>query len=96
MAFSSSVKQNLVVFLADMFNVLEINPVKCVRYPGADKFSTGTYTEIREYIEWLLIFRWCIYVFNFSSCNVTFFLVVRLKIPTLITGRSSTYLHKCT
>jgi len=30
-------KQNLVVFLADLFNVLEIHPVKCVRFPGTDK-----------------------------------------------------------
>lgn len=36
-------KQNLVVFLADLFNVLEINPVKCVRYPGGDKVTTGAY-----------------------------------------------------
>ncbi|XP_023247057.1 patronin isoform X2 [Copidosoma floridanum] len=32
-----SMKQNLVVFLADMYNVLEIHPAKCVRYPGGDK-----------------------------------------------------------
>lgn len=36
-----SMKQNLIVFLADLFNVLEINPVKCVRYPGMDKLSNG-------------------------------------------------------
>lgn len=34
--FSRSMKQNLVVFLAEMFNVLEIHPAKCVRYPGED------------------------------------------------------------
>lgn len=32
-----SMKQNLVVFLADMYNVLEIHPVKCVRYPGGER-----------------------------------------------------------
>ncbi|XP_043510320.1 patronin isoform X7 [Frieseomelitta varia] len=32
-----SMKQNLVVFLADMYNVLEIHPVKCVRYPGEER-----------------------------------------------------------
>lgn len=32
-----NMKFNLIAFLADMFNVLEIHPVKCVRYPGADK-----------------------------------------------------------
>ncbi|CAG2057112.1 unnamed protein product, partial [Timema podura] len=32
-----SMKQNLLVFLADLFNVLEIHPVKCVRYPGTEK-----------------------------------------------------------
>lgn len=30
-------KQNLLVFLADMYNVLEIHPVKCVRYPGEER-----------------------------------------------------------
>ncbi|CAH1102590.1 unnamed protein product [Psylliodes chrysocephalus] len=34
-----SMKQNLLVFLADLFNVMEINPAKCVRYPGIDKFT---------------------------------------------------------
>ncbi|XP_074040441.1 calmodulin-regulated spectrin-associated protein patronin isoform X3 [Leptinotarsa decemlineata] len=34
-----SMTQNLIVFLADLFNVIEINPAKCVRYPGMDKFS---------------------------------------------------------
>ncbi|XP_006608341.1 patronin isoform X8 [Apis dorsata] len=32
-----SMKQNLVVFLADMYNVLEIHPAKCVRYPGEER-----------------------------------------------------------
>lgn len=32
-----TMKQNLIAYLADMFNLLEIHPVKCVRYPGADK-----------------------------------------------------------
>ncbi|XP_063914584.1 patronin isoform X4 [Zophobas morio] len=36
-----SMKQNLVVFLADLFNVIEIHPAKCVRYPGMDKFNEG-------------------------------------------------------
>ncbi|XP_046402520.1 patronin isoform X4 [Ischnura elegans] len=31
---SSSTRQNLVTFLADLFNLLEIHPVKCVRFPG--------------------------------------------------------------
>ncbi|KAK3922426.1 Patronin, partial [Frankliniella fusca] len=34
---NSSLKQNLVVFLADLFNVLEIHPVKCVRFPGSER-----------------------------------------------------------
>ncbi|CAH1117780.1 unnamed protein product [Phaedon cochleariae] len=34
-----SMKQNLIVFLADLFNVIEINPAKCVRYPGMDKVN---------------------------------------------------------
>ncbi|XP_025830608.1 patronin isoform X4 [Agrilus planipennis] len=36
-----SMKQNLVVFLADLFNLLEINPAKCVRYPEMDKTSSN-------------------------------------------------------
>ncbi|XP_072388104.1 patronin isoform X2 [Diabrotica undecimpunctata] len=35
-----AMKQNLLVFLADLFNVMEINPAKCVRYPGMEKFSS--------------------------------------------------------
>ncbi|KAF5305035.1 hypothetical protein FQR65_LT18790 [Abscondita terminalis] len=35
-----SMKQNLIVFLADLFNVLEIHPVKCVRYPGMNRISS--------------------------------------------------------
>lgn len=35
--FFRSMKQNLVVFLADMYNVLEIHPAKCVRYPGEER-----------------------------------------------------------
>lgn len=38
-------KQNLIVFLADMFNVLEIHPVKCVRYPGVDKALRGMFYD---------------------------------------------------
>lgn len=29
-------KQNLVVLLADLFNLFEIHPAKCVCYPGMD------------------------------------------------------------
>lgn len=32
-----NMKQNLLVLLADLFNVLEIHPVKCVRFPGWEK-----------------------------------------------------------
>ncbi|XP_057664944.1 patronin isoform X8 [Diorhabda carinulata] len=40
-----SMKQNLLVFIADLFNVMEINPAKCVRYPGMDKYSTDVAVE---------------------------------------------------
>ena len=33
----SSVKQNLLVLLADLFYLFEISPAKCVRQPGAAK-----------------------------------------------------------
>ncbi|XP_055310757.1 patronin isoform X37 [Sitodiplosis mosellana] len=32
-----SMKQNLVVLLADLFNLFEIHPAKCVAYPGMDQ-----------------------------------------------------------
>lgn len=32
-----NMKQNLLVLLADLFNVLEIHPVKCVRFPGSER-----------------------------------------------------------
>lgn len=40
-------KQNLVVFLADMYNALELNSAECVRYPGkerAHQFLDGKYS----------------------------------------------------
>ncbi|KAK5646802.1 hypothetical protein RI129_005266 [Pyrocoelia pectoralis] len=48
-----SMKLNLIVFLADLFNVLEIHPVKCVLYPGMDKISnvlktTPTHVPLRK------------------------------------------------
>ncbi|CAH0557676.1 unnamed protein product [Brassicogethes aeneus] len=36
---TDSMRQNLMVFMADLFNVMEIHPAKCVRYPGMDKHS---------------------------------------------------------
>lgn len=32
-------KQNLVVLLADLFNLFEIHPAKCVCYPGMEQQS---------------------------------------------------------
>ncbi|KFB37761.1 hypothetical protein ZHAS_00005076 [Anopheles sinensis] len=37
-----SMKQNLVVLLADLFNLFEIHPAKCVCYPGMEQQSTAT------------------------------------------------------
>lgn len=42
-------KQNLVVLLADLFNLFEIHPAKCVAYPGMDqqlpsKFGIGNFS----------------------------------------------------
>lgn len=37
-------KQNLIVFLADLYNVLEIHPVKCVKYPGMDRPNIGKFS----------------------------------------------------
>ncbi|XP_071052762.1 patronin isoform X4 [Onthophagus taurus] len=38
-----SMKTTLVAFLADLFNVLEIHPIKCVRYPGSEKMSMESF-----------------------------------------------------
>ncbi|KAG5885276.1 hypothetical protein JTB14_005815 [Gonioctena quinquepunctata] len=48
-----SMTQNLIVFLADLFNLTEINPAQCVRYPGMDKLSnvsrsTPTHLPLRK------------------------------------------------
>ncbi|XP_050079965.1 patronin isoform X2 [Anopheles maculipalpis] len=37
-----SMKQNLVVLLADLFNLFEIHPAKCVCYPGMEQQSPDT------------------------------------------------------
>lgn len=39
--FYSSMKPNLVVLLADLFNLFEIHPAKCVCYPGMEQQPTG-------------------------------------------------------
>lgn len=39
-SFSRSMRQNLIAMLADLFNMLEVHPVKSVKYPG-----TGEYNE---------------------------------------------------
>lgn len=36
--------QNLLVMLADLFNVLEIHPAKCVRFPGGHCELEGNVT----------------------------------------------------
>lgn len=33
--------QNLLVMLADLFNMLEIHPAKCVRFPGSQGENSG-------------------------------------------------------
>lgn len=33
-------RQNLVAMLADLFNMLEVHPVKSVKYPGSGELST--------------------------------------------------------
>ena len=38
-------KQNLVVLLADLFNLFEIHPAKCVCYPGME--TQGKYNLFR-------------------------------------------------
>ncbi|XP_026472192.1 patronin-like [Ctenocephalides felis] len=44
-----AMKQNLVVFLADLFTVLEIHPAKCVRYAGShDDSESSSYVELEQ------------------------------------------------
>lgn len=61
-------RQNLVVFMADLFNVLEIHPADCVRYPGMDKFTTGM----------LFLDTCCKKLLNFFdlSCSFCFYLYI--------------------
>lgn len=46
-------KQNLVVLLADLFNLFEIHPAKCVCYPGMDQQSAG---KIHKYFFFFYIY----------------------------------------
>lgn len=39
-------KQNLVVLLADFFNLFEIHPTKCVCYPGMEQPSGNDFQSI--------------------------------------------------
>lgn len=36
-------RQNLIAMLADLFNMLEVHPVKSVKYPGAGKYPARPY-----------------------------------------------------
>lgn len=36
-----AMKQNLVALLADLFNLFEIHPSKCVNYPGMEQQMAG-------------------------------------------------------
>lgn len=38
-----SMRQNLIAMLADLFNMLEVHPVKSVKYPGAGKYPARPY-----------------------------------------------------
>lgn len=40
---SRSMRQNLIALLADLFNVLEVHPVKSVKYPGSGEYRQNTY-----------------------------------------------------
>lgn len=35
-------RTNLIVLLADLFNLFEIHPAKCVTCPGPDQLTPGT------------------------------------------------------
>lgn len=48
-------KQNLIVFLADLFNLLEIHPVKCVRYPGMDRMPAGELLCFPHFVDYIRV-----------------------------------------
>lgn len=49
-------KNNLIVLLADLFNLFEIHPAKCVCYPGMDMSqSTGKGNSVGVYFANIVI-----------------------------------------
>lgn len=50
-------KQNLVVLLADLFNLFEIHPAKCVAYPGMDQqISSKHHRTLLKFVDIIFIF----------------------------------------
>lgn len=46
-----AMKQNLVALLADLFNLFEIHPTKCVNYPGMEQQVAGKgFCALYEYV----------------------------------------------
>lgn len=56
-------KQNLVVLLADLFNLFEIHPAKCVAYPGMNQQIASEFTLYNL----SSIFIW---VYHMEHCTV--------------------------
>lgn len=52
-----TMKQNLVALLADMFNLFEVHPTKCVGYPGMEQQVAGKRSETVRNV-WGTIWRW--------------------------------------
>lgn len=50
-------RTNLIVLLADLFNLFEIHPAKCVTCPGPDQITPGKHVS-QTYCSSNLMFAW--------------------------------------
>lgn len=65
-------KQNLLVFLAEMYNVLEIHPAKCVRYPGEDlaqQYLDGEFTIWQSRADTLVECEYILFFLVLAGCE---------------------------
>lgn len=46
-------RQNLVAMLADLFNMLEVHPVKSVKYPGTGEYQNTSF----HYVPYCMLLR---------------------------------------
>lgn len=70
--FFRALKQNLIVLLADLFNLCEIHPANCVCYPGMEQLGGKECYFIRQnpFLNWQPLALIC------KEPNLIFFVVV--------------------